>query len=82
MIGLAVLGLLLSASAIATGVIFGVFAGLVVVLAGLNIGKALAPPRQSGPTYYVTHQHLHVHPPAQPLDVPQVSEPEQRLTIR
>jgi len=79
LVGLAVLGLLLSASAIATGVIFGVFAGVVVALAGLNINKALSSSRQSGPRYYITHQHIHLHAPQ---DAPQVSEPERHLTIR
>ena len=83
MVLLAVLGVILSASAIASGVIFGVFAGVVVGLAVANLRRELAPPRQAGPSYYVTntHNHLHVHPPAPPLDVPQVAEPERQLEV-
>ena len=75
--GLLALALILSTSAIATGVIFGVFAGVVTGLAVATIRREFAP-RQAGPTYTITHQHIHLHQ-AQPLDVPQVSEPERQL---
>ena len=81
---LAVLGLALSTSLAATAIAFGVTASFVTSLAIGVLRRELSPPRDTGPTYYITntHQHLHVHPPAQPVDVPQVAEPERRLTTR
>ena len=79
MVMLAVLGVILSTSAIATGVVFGVFSGVVTGLAIATIRREFAP-RQAGPTYTITHKHIHLH--QAPIDAPQVGEPERQLEVR
>jgi hypothetical protein len=83
MLLLALLGLALSTSVAATAIAFGVTASFVTSMAIAILNRELRPPRDLGPRYYVTntHNHLHVNPPAPPIDVPQVSEPERQLEV-
>ena len=75
MCGLAAVTVLLSSSAVATGVIWGVFSATVVTLVLLNVGKGYLE-RQSSRTiqYNITHQHLH-------LSVDSTAKPEEITTV-
>ena len=79
-VGLGALVVVLSFNAIATSVIFGVFAGVVTGLAIANLRRELQPKQK--PAVHITHQHVHIYQLDEDGGQPeQISEASRSVTV-